>query len=80
MLAMVILMVSAKVMHKIPKSKITGEVKPKVWPKLKKLFGNILPINPPKTIPARINNRQVQLFLCFIGVFNFFLPLSFFSK
>lgn len=67
MLAMVIFMVSAKVMHKIPKSRTIGVVKPKVCPKLKKLLGNILPINPPKTMPAKINKRQVQLFLCFTG-------------
>ena len=68
MLAMVILMVNAKVMHKMPRSSTTGEVRPKVCPKLRKLLGNILPIKPPKTIPARINKRQVQLFLCFIGI------------
>ena len=72
MLAMVILIVKAKVIHRIPKSKTTGEVKPKVCPKLKKLLGNILPIKPPNTIPAKINKRQVQLFLCFI-VFPFLI-------
>ena len=66
-LAMVILMVRPKVIHKIPKSKTTGEVRPNVCPKLKKLLGNILPIKPPSTIPAKINKRQVQLFLCLIG-------------
>ena len=73
MLAMVILIVRAKVIHNMPKSKTTGEVKPKVWPKLKKLLGNILPINPPNTIPAKTNNRQVQLFLCFIGIYPFLI-------
>ena len=67
MLAIVILIVRPKVTHKIPKSKTTGDVSPKVCPKLKKLLGNILPINPPNTIPAKINKRQVQLFLCLIG-------------
>ena len=79
MLAMVILMVSAKVIHKIPKSRITGEVNPKVCPKLKKLLGNILPINPPKTMPARTNKKQVQLFLCFTGI-SFLSCVHFLSK
>lgn len=72
-LAMVILIVKANVIQIMPKSKTTGDVKPKVCPKLKNVLGNILPINPPNTIPAKINKRQVQLFLCFIGIYPFLI-------
>ena len=75
-LAMVIFIVKANVIQRMPKSKTTGDVKPKVCPKLKKVLGNILPINPPNTIPAKTNKRQVQLFLCFIGSYPFLSIVS----
>ena len=66
MLPIVILIFSAKVSTKTPRSKVSGCVNPKFFPKFiqerKDMLAVACAIKLPKTIPANNNKKSAQLF------------------